>query len=235
MSIRAILFDKDGTLIDFHRSWSPLYRELCLELSDGDQAEASRMLGTGGMDVATGRVRAGSVLAAGNTLDIVAAWYPDLADPDRAAMVARIDRRFHENGIRHSVPVPGLKKTLAALRQAGFAMGVATSDGTAAARAALGALGLDGDLPHVFGYDSVPQPKPAADMVFAFAQAAGVAVQEIAVVGDNTHDLHMACTAGAGAAVGVLTGTGSAEDLAPLADVVLAGIQDLPEWLRRQS
>jgi phosphoglycolate phosphatase len=231
LPIRAILFDKDGTLIDFHQSWSPLFRELCLELSDGDHARASAMLNAGGMDLVTGRVRAGSVLAAGNTIDLVKVWYPDLSQSDTAAMIERIDGRFFENGIRHSVPVPGLKQTLAALKAAGFLMGVATSDGTAAARAALTALGVSGDLPHVFGYDSVPEPKPAPDMVHAFARAVALPVAAIAVVGDNTHDLHMARAAGAGAAIGVLTGTGAAADLAPLADIVLPSIAGLPEWL----
>jgi phosphoglycolate phosphatase len=110
-------------------------------------------------------------------------------------------------------------------------MGVGTSDGTAAARAALAALGVDSYLPHVFGYDSVDRPKPAGDMVHAFAAAVGVPVAAIAVVGDNVHDLQMARNAGAGWAIGVLSGTGAAENLAPLADAVLDSIRDLPAWL----
>jgi phosphoglycolate phosphatase len=43
----------------------------------------------------------------------------------------------------------------------------------------------------------------------------------------------MARSAGAGWAVGVLSGTGSADDLAPLADVVLGSIRDLPAWARQ--
>ena len=39
-----------------------------------------------------------------------------------------------------------------------------------AAQAALEALGVDAYLPHVFGYDSVAHPKPAPDIVHAFAQ-----------------------------------------------------------------
>ena len=42
----------------------------------------------------------------------------------------------------------------------------------------------------------------------------------------------LAAALGAGAAIGVLSGNGSAEDLAPLADVVLDSIRDLPHWLR---
>lgn len=230
--MRGILFDKDGTLIDFHASWSELYRELALELADGDPERAADMLRAGGMDPETGLVRAGSVLAAGNTADFVDLWFPELAGTDRQAMIDRIDATFLANGERHSVPLPGLLETLALLAGDGLVMGVATSDGTAAARAAVSSLGLGSYLPHIYGYDSVARPKPAPDIVHAFAAAIDVTPKDIVVVGDNAHDLHMARSAGAGAAIGVLSGNGSADDLAPLADVVLDSIRDLPLWLR---
>jgi phosphoglycolate phosphatase len=229
--MRGILFDKDGTLIDFHASWSGVYRELGLELAGGDAGRAAAMLVAGGMDPDSGRVQAGSVLAAGNTIDIVKLFFPGLDGAELKRMIERIDAIFLENGIRCSVPVPGLESTLAALAGTGIAMGVATSDGTAAAKAALAALGVASHLPHVYGYDSVARPKPAPDMVHAFAAAIGVPAEAIVVIGDNTHDLEMARSAGAGAAIGVLSGTGTAADLAPLADCLLDSIADLPSWL----
>ena len=232
--MRGLLFDKDGTLLDFEASWSGVYRDLCLDLADGDATVAQSMLVAGGLDPATGRFRSGGALAAGNTIDIVRTWFPAFSRGQERAMVERIDRVFHANGLTCSVPVPGLEATLSVLSETGLAMGVATSDGTAAARAAIGALGLDAYLPHVYGYDSVPQPKPAPDIVHAFAEAVGVPASEIAVIGDNPHDLEMARSAGAGAAIGVLTGNSERHDLAPLADAVLDSVCDLPEWLRRR-
>ena len=55
--------------------------------------------------------------------------------------------------------------------------------------------------------------------------------EEVAMVGDNRHDLEMARAAGAGAAIGVLTGNSSFDDLSPLADAVIRSIADLPDWL----
>src|SRR5688572_18077650 len=124
--MRGILFDKDGTLLDFERSWSGVYRELCLDLCDGDEQRARAMLQAGGVDPESGAVRAGSVLAAGNTRDIVRHWYPAVSDDAFNALVARIDAVFYENSIRCSVPVAGLEQALAALAAAGFSMGVAT-------------------------------------------------------------------------------------------------------------
>jgi phosphoglycolate phosphatase len=230
--MRGILFDKDGTLLDFEASWTSFYRELCDELANGDLAEAQRLLIIGGMDPGTGLCRAGSPLAAGNTIDIACTWFPTLAGDALDAMIGRIDAAFLRNGAIGSVAIAGLSETLEALAAAGFAMGVATSDGAGATRAALAALGVAQHLRHVYGYDSVPRPKPAPDMVHAFAAAIGAGATDIVVVGDNTHDLEMARRAGAGAAIGVLSGTGRVEDLAPLADVVLPSIRELPDWLR---
>ena len=56
---------------------------------------------------------------------------------------------------------------------------------------------------------------------------------EIVVIGDNPHDLEMARSAGAGAALGVLTGNSRRDELAPLADAVLDSVCDLPAWLRQ--
>ena len=229
--MRGLLFDKDGTLLDFEASWSGVYRDLCLDLAEGDATLAQSMLVAGGFDPVTKRFRSGGALSAGNTVDIVRTWYTNLSEVEERAMVERIDAVFHANGITCSVPVPGLTSTLAALQTAGYAMGVATSDGTAAARAAIEALGLGQYLPHIFGYDSVPRPKPAPDIVHAFSGVTGVPAGEIVVIGDNPHDMEMARNAGAGAAVGVLTGNSTRDDFATIADAVLESVCDLPGWL----
>lgn len=234
MAPRAILFDKDGTLLDFEATWAPMYRALALELASGDTRRAMAMLVAGGLDAATGRVRSGSVLGAGTSVDMVRLWFPHLGPDEGAARAALIDARCHAHGRGGSVVVDGVAEVLTELAADGFAMGVATNDATAAAIAAMAALGLAELLPHVFGYDSVPNPKPAPDSVFAFAAAVGVRPDEVVMVGDNRHDMEMARAAGA-MAVGVLTGNSALHDLAPLADVVLPSIRELPDWLAEQE
>jgi phosphoglycolate phosphatase len=229
--MRAILFDKDGTLLDFEATWGPLYRALALDLAGGDPARAAAMLAAGGVDEETGRVRSGSVLGAGTTDEIVRHWYPELAGEAFDAVAARIDSSFRAHGAHASVLVPGAAEVLAELAAMEIVMGVATNDATDAALAAIAAVGLDGYLPYVFGYDSVAHPKPAPDIVLAFAAATGIDPSDIAVVGDNRYDMEMARAAGAGAAVGVLTGNSGEDDLAPHADVVLPSIRELPGWL----
>jgi phosphoglycolate phosphatase len=82
-----------------------------------------------------------------------------------------------------------------------------------------------------YGYDAVANPKPAPDTVQAFADLTGLRSTEIAMVGDNRHDLEMARAGGCGLAIGVLSGTGTRQSLAEIADVVLDSIVDLPAFL----
>jgi phosphoglycolate phosphatase len=230
-TMRGLLFDKDGTLLDFEATWGPLYRRLALRLAGGDQSRAEAMLVSGGFDPAAGRMRPGSILGAGTTADIVALWFPALSGTAFDEKVATIDAIFHQHGAVASVPVAGLHEALSALEAMGIAMGVATNDTTAAAKTALAAIGVGSHFPHVFGYDSVASPKPAPDIVHAFADRIGATPEEVAVIGDNVHDLEMARRAGAGWAIGVLTGNSREEDLAQLADAVLPSIRELPAWL----
>ena len=90
---RGILFDKDGTLLDFEATWAPLFRDLALELAEGDQAAADNLLRAGGMDPLTGRIQAGSVLGAGHTHDVVRLWFSSLTGAPFAAMAERIAPR----------------------------------------------------------------------------------------------------------------------------------------------
>ena len=43
--IKGIVFDKDGTLLDFHATWVPRALAAVLAVADGDQGLASAMLG----------------------------------------------------------------------------------------------------------------------------------------------------------------------------------------------
>jgi phosphoglycolate phosphatase len=69
-------------------------------------------------------------------------------------------------------------------------------------------------------------------MIHAFATALDIAPGEVAMVGDNAHDIETARAGGAGLAIGVLTGNSAAEHLEDIADHVVASIADLPRLLK---
>ena len=100
-------------------------------------------------------------------------------------------------------------------------LGVATMDGEWVARASLAALHADHEVSFFAGWDSGHGKKPEPGMALAFCAASRLEPAEIMVIGDSLHDLHMGRNAGAGMIVGVRSGVGRQEDLAPHADHML--------------
>jgi len=231
LAIKGILFDKDGTLVDFNTTWFAIGDMMAMRAAGGDRARADRLLADAGYDFAAHRFRADSVFAAGTNADIVALWYPHADGAERQAMVLAFDTFTAEAGAAKCVALPGGKEALAKLHASGYRMGVATNDSTSGAEKTLLTLGVAQMFDAAYGYDAVASPKPAPDTVYAFSDLTGLRPSEIAVVGDSRHDLEMARAGGAGLAVGVLSGTGTRETLAPLADVILDSITDLAEYL----
>lgn len=231
--IKAVLFDKDGTLIDFQKTWFAVGDAMALDAANGDRAEADRLLEKGGYDFAAGGFKPDSVFAAGTNAEIVALWYPELTESERGERAKAYDAFTAVEGSRCAVPLPGLEVALRALHAQGIRLGVATNDSEEGARLTLEALGLSSLFDAVYGYDSVESPKPAPDPLFAFAKLIGCEPQDIAMVGDNNHDLVMAEAAGAGLSIGVLSGTGTRAVLEILADVILDSVADLPDLLAK--
>ena len=71
MAIKAVLFDKDGTLIDVNGTWVPFYKAMLKQEQNlSDDAILAKMEPTG-LDAKTDTFRAGSTLAGGTTRQIV--------------------------------------------------------------------------------------------------------------------------------------------------------------------
>ncbi len=232
MKYRGVLFDKDGTLLDFNRTWLPIYRVAAAEFAGGDAVLAESLLSAHGFDPASGRFAGGSLLAAGNNRQIAAAWAAQCGRGDEVEELAgRLNEIFREHGARASTPVDGLGATLAALKRAGLGLGVATADSEAGISNTLQAFDVLRYFDFLAGYDSGHGVKPEPGMVRAFCRALGIEAGSVVVVGDNRHDIEMGRNAGAGLCVGVLTGTSLRAELETLADLVLDDIRALPASL----
>jgi len=224
--ISGILFDKDGTLLDYVKSWVPVNYEVASIAADGDGELARRLLVAGGMDPDTGHVLPDSLLAAGNTVEIATGMVEAGAPYTVEALTAKLDGLF-SNSAEYAVPVTDLATFFAGLHAKGYRLGVASSDNERSIRETAKRFGFDGYLHYVAGYDSGFGTKPQPGMVHGFCAATGLAPHQVAVVGDNNHDLHMGRNAGVGLTVAVLTGTGSPQSLAAASDHCLNDITEL--------
>lgn len=227
--MRGVLFDKDGTLIDFFAMWIPAYEEAARLVVDalGRADLLPTILRAGGYDPATGRVTPGSVLASGTNQEVVDSWAAAAGAAWLPRCGAIVHETFHAHARRPPKPTADLAKLFTALRERGCAVGVATMDDHANAVAALDQLGVRAFVDVVIGSDDVDRPKPAPDMVERFAALAGLATHDVIMVGDSPIDLMMGRAAGVARTVGVLTGPSDHEHLAPYADEVLDSIADL--------
>ena len=226
--IRGIVFDKDGTLFDFQASWGAWAADFVTGLAEGDPGRAAALAEALDFDLGARRFRPESAVIAGTAeviVEAVLAVRPDLDPPGLRRLVLASSETVPQ------VPAAPLRPLLDRLRAAGIALGVATNDGEAPARAHLERAGVLDRFDFVAGYDSGFGAKPGTGMLDAFRRATGLEAAACAMVGDSLHDLASGRAAGM-ATVGVLTGPAGAADLAPHADVVLPDIGGLPGWLR---
>ncbi|MDK9695509.1 MAG: HAD family hydrolase [Siculibacillus sp.] len=223
---RAILFDKDGTLLDYWASWGSVNRAAVKLAAAGDAALASRLFEVGGVDENGSAASAHSLLAAGSAHDIARVWVAAGARFTVPELTRALDDLFRAS-VGDMVPVGDLPAILGGLAARGLGLGIASSDGEAAIRDTVVRFGLTDLVDFVCGWDSGHGPKPEPGMVHAFCRAVGVAPAEVVMVGDTLHDIEMGRAAGCGLVVGVLTGTGTREVLGGVADLVLDGIADL--------
>ena len=232
MSIRGILFDKDGTLIDVNGTWVPIYRQmLCEQLVIGVDA-ANAMMRRAGYDPSTDRFAANSILASGTTRQLIDVWWPGLSEIDALEKIRVLDVDYAPLARSVLKPLMELAPLLSDLKSMGFHIGVATNDSHCSACNHMSHLGVFDLFDEVIGADSVAAPKPSGDMIRKFAATTGLDLAEIAMVGDNSHDIDEARNGGAGLAVAVLSGNALHDDIAHLADHTLDSIASLPQLLK---
>jgi phosphoglycolate phosphatase-like HAD superfamily hydrolase len=124
-------------------------------------------------------------------------------------------------------PLANLPVLFGALRAHGQRIAIATTDDRAPTQATVEALGIAALVDALAcGDDGLPL-KPAPDAILALCRRLGVVPAQAAMVGDTAVDLQMGRAAGVGMTIGVLSGVGAADVLAPYADVLLPSIGEL--------
>lgn len=230
--IAGVVFDKDGTLFDFTTVWGGWCESVLNEICANDTDLAIHLAMVAGYDWQQGEFIVGSSIvnaAADETNKLWADLLPEWS-------VSQLE----EVGLRHLAtldlaPVADLDHVFGDLKSRGLKLGLATNDFESAAHTHLRQLGVEHYFEFICGFDSGFGSKPAAGMITAFCNTAGLSPQLVAMVGDSTHDLQAGRAAGAGLCVGVLTGPAAECDLQADADIVLPDISYLAAHLAKQG
>jgi phosphoglycolate phosphatase len=119
--------------------------------------------------------------------------------------------------------VAGLFRRLA---DAGIRIAIVTSDDRAATLATLPVLGIEPYIAGMVCGDDPVANKPAPDALLRLARELDVPPSRMMMVGDTIGDMMMGGAAGT-CRLAVLSGAGTAADLAPHADAVLDSITEI--------
>lgn len=228
---RAVIFDKDGTLIDFNSMWGGWAVYLAGQLKQvcGLEVEEDLCLAMG-YDIQNKKVLAGGKLAMTpmpqlRKLTVEVLRSLGLGE-DQAEEVVR-QAWCIPDPVMLAKPLTDLRGLFHNLQSLGIKVGIATADDRAPTQAMIEAFDLEDYINAVVcGDDGVPS-KPMPDMVLALCERMRVEPEEVMVVGDTLSDLKMARAAGAGLAVGVLCGVSDARDLIHHADVLIESIEEI--------
>ena len=229
--IDLLVFDKDGTLIEFQLMWGGWVEELARRLEHA----VGRQLRSGlypllGVDPATGRVHAHGLLAAtpmSRIREVVQAYVVESGVAPARATAAVAEAWHAPDPVSLAAPITDLRALIARLRRRVGTFAVATSDDRNPTERTLAALGVADQMAAVVCADDGIRTKPSPDPVLHLCRLLSIPPGRTAVVGDSPADLQMARAAGAARTIGVLTGVGDRAALEPLADVVLGSIAEL--------
>ncbi|MCC6454529.1 MAG: HAD family hydrolase [Caldilineaceae bacterium] len=244
-----VIFDKDGTLIDFAALWAhytigavealmtaTIEAPVAIaqnEVPNKDQLRADlyAMLGYDPTarrfdpqsPVVTAPLPTIYTLAAGVLYRHGWGWLDAELQVERAfapVMNAPLTREL----VRPTAALPALFEALTA---AGVQIAVITSDDRAPTLTALEWLGVLDPVAFIACADDPYPYKPAPESIWAACETTGVDLAHTVMVGDSTTDMLMGQRAGVGLCVAVLTGMMDAAVLAPHADVVLQSVGEI--------
>jgi phosphoglycolate phosphatase len=206
----VLVFDWDGTLVDStaHIAEAILRAAADVGVAVPDRAQAAHVIGLG-LAQALARV------------------VPDLPRERIPEFSARY--RVHFGGAEEAICLfAGAREALDALRARGVRMAIATGKTHAGLARSLARSGLQEHFEAVRCADRT-QPKPHPAMLLELAQELATPVERMLMIGDTSHDLQMAASAGAGM-VGVAFGAHSRAELEAFAPLA---IFDAPAQLHR--
>lgn len=230
---QAIIFDKDGTLIDFDAMWG----NWTLQLADRLQAYVKpdirpALCKSYGYDTSRRKILPDGKLTCTPMwqlrellVDVLKSF--GISTSEAFCMLEKA--WCVPDPVALAKPFTDTHKLFTNIRKLGIKIAIATTDNRDPTEAMLEAFGVTSLVTTMVCADDGIQAKPAPDMVTTICARMNVDPGRVIVVGDTVADLQMARSAGAGYVIGVLSGVGSLTNLTPLADILIDTVNTLQE------
>jgi HAD superfamily hydrolase (TIGR01509 family) len=178
-SVRGVIFDVDGTLVDSNdahaRAWEEAFREA-------------------GYPVPFEKIRPLIGMGGDKLVPALTGWSKD--DPRVEKLGRRRGEIFRERHLPQIRPFPRTRELLAAMREAGLKLAVATSAEKAELEPLLEHAGASDLIEHKASSDDAESSKPDPDIVQAALRRLGLPKSAVVMIGDTPYDVEAATRAG---------------------------------------
>ncbi|CEF19684.1 Putative phosphatase [Staphylococcus xylosus] len=230
--MKWILFDKDGTIIYFDRSWMKIGLQLVDDFMEvyqdeiGDREAAYVHLG-----VVNGEIQPGTIMASG-ALDEMVHAFCDIAGQDVTEWAQSRSQTLVDNRVPENVLVEGIEETLETLKRQGYKMGIVTSDSKKGVEQFLEITKFDHFFDVVISTEANAVEKPNPEVLNPLFNHYDVAPQDVAIVGDTANDMQTGVNAKLGLKIAVLTGVGLKQEFTN-ADYIVETANDIVEIINQ--
>jgi phosphoglycolate phosphatase len=235
--VDLVVFDKDGTLIELYHYWSQMValraRLICEALGLGKEHEAGLQWSLG-VDETAGRLRPEGPVGLKKREIVLKAATDYLDGVGRSGSVRLCEQAFERADEissrdlgRFIRPIRGAVPLMAALRERGCRVALATVDVSRRARLAMEFMGAGETIDLVVGGEEVARAKPDPEMIHLILERLGIDRSRAVMVGDALNDVQMGINAGLKASIGVLSGFATTEQLKPLTPFVVRDVSEL--------
>ena len=215
-TLRAILYDLDGTLADSFRPIRDSFNHMLKEFGHErvlSHDESLSLVG-GGLEESVAR----------------------LLSPQEVAKGTAVFRAHYESIFLETThPMPGADHLLGEMARQGIAQGVVTNKLGTSARALIRHFGWEDSLSLCLGEHDGYELKPSPDMILAVAMQMGVAPRDLLFVGDSPFDREAGRRAGCPVIL-LTTGTHQEKELAALDPIaVVDSLWEVERWIRESG
>jgi len=215
-TVRALIFDLDGTLVD---SKMDLVNSVNATLRETGRAELPPKL-------IASYVGHGAPQLMASTLG------PDCTEAERQVALAIFLKHYNQKKLDETRPYPGVVEGLRALADAGAPMAVLTNKPMQLSVEILEGLQLAKFFRSIYGGDSFATKKPDPAGVLTMLREMAVKPRDSAMVGDSDVDMQTARNA-AMLAVGVTYGFGQHDRVNWPADVYISTLEELNPLVKK--
>ena len=233
LEVKAILFDKDGTLTNIDNLWIEptemvIRKILKQHIKEDSTVTIEQMLEL--LGIVEGEIVPNSVIASGTVedmLDEIGKYF----SIDKTALYDEVLKDYRNYLLAHPdmiVPIGDVAFLISELKNKGIKVGVVTNDSYVPTKTIFEIL----NVWHLFDFVATPDDypaKPEAASLFGASQQLGVVLEEIFYVGDSYLDMAYAKHCGGG--IGVLSSGSDVQKMKEESVLVLDSVEQLLDYI----